>query len=262
MLHELLLSLSGHPSPFLRANASANASDDDNNNNQQPFPGITPPERRLLSSAAHLSDVHIKLIAHTAQIAESHPSIICRAVAGAIRSIHLAAFRKKILDVEESILKNDPDLVGAYHIVPLTAVVGEFRPWVRRMEWLWDLVQFMSRTDEQGGSRCHGSGLIDKLRTELQSGYQDVMEVAGSLVVVAELAWLKQVSAWILYGKLPGFGADDFFVHRVEASEQVRFGAELLGGCLANMRLGLHLCASTVTVFCHASDCLLHALHW
>ncbi|KAF7559820.1 hypothetical protein G7046_g4325 [Stylonectria norvegica] len=209
MLHEILLSLSGHPSPLLRTDApEANA-----------LSGISPAERQLLASAAHLSDVHIKLITYTAQIANSHPSTICRAVATAIDSIHLSAFQRKVLEVEESILEDDPELVGAYNIVPLTAVVGEFTEWTRRMEWLWEMVQFMMAKSKDGAV-CHGARLMDHLKTELLSGYRDVEAAAMSLVSVAEMAWLKQVSAWILYGRLPSFGGDDFFVQKAEGSDE------------------------------------------
>ncbi|KAM0222275.1 hypothetical protein ACHAPQ_008613 [Fusarium lateritium] len=209
MLHEILLSLSGHPSPLLRTDAT------------QPhaLSGVSPAEQQLLASAAHLSDVHIKLISYTAQVANSHPSTICRAVATAIDSIHLSAFQRKVLDVEASILQDDPELVGAYNIVPLTAVMGEFKDWTRRMDWLWEMVQFMLAKDKKGGE-CHGAQLMDRLRLELQSGYRDVQDTAMSLVTVAETAWLKQVSAWILYGRLPSFGSEDFFVQKVEQSDE------------------------------------------
>ncbi|KAK7414817.1 hypothetical protein QQZ08_012489 [Neonectria magnoliae] len=209
MLHEILLSLSGHPSPLLRTDAPE----------PHALAAISPPERQLLASTAHLSNVHVKLISYTAQIADSHPSTICRAVSTAIESIHLAAFQRKVLEVEESILRDNPELVGAYNIVPLTAVVGEFKEWTRRMEWLWEMVQFMLVKNKQG-NLCHGAQLMDRLRTELQSGYQDVATTAMSLVTVAETAWLKQVSAWILYGRLPSFGSEDFFVQKAENSDE------------------------------------------
>ncbi|KAI8661442.1 Spindle pole body component [Fusarium keratoplasticum] len=171
MLHEILLSLSGHPSPLLRTDTS------------QPnaLSGVSPAERQLLASAAHLSDVHVKLISYTAQIANAHPSTICRAVATAIDTIHLSAFQRKVLEVEASILRDDPELVGAYNIVPLTAVVGEFKDWTRRMDWLWEMVQFMLAKDKKG-EVCHGAHLMDRLRLELQSGYRDVQDTAMSLV--------------------------------------------------------------------------------
>ncbi|KAL7800245.1 gamma-tubulin complex component protein [Trichoderma ceciliae] len=219
MLHEILLSLSGHPSPLLRAGSADSGS----------VSGVTPSERQLLASAAHLSDIHIKLIKYAGQAAGAHPSPICRAVGTAIQSIHLSAFQRKVLEVEESILKEDPELVGEYHVVPLTAVMGEFTQWTRRFEWLWDIVQFMMTKDEKG-SACRGSQIMNRLRTELLSGYRDVEEAAMSLVKVAETAWLKQVSAWVLYGRLPNLGGNDFFIQKVDGTAEYIYEPELLPG--------------------------------
>lgn len=210
MLHEILLSLSGHPSPLLRneySDAGAQSL-------------LSAPERELLRTAAHLSELHCNLINHTAHISTSHPSVICRAVSTAITSLHLAAFQRKILDVEDGILRRDAGLVGAYNIVPLTAVMGEFSGWTRKLEWLWGLAQFMTRKRDHG-SMCTGAELMNKLRSELQTGYVDVEETALSLIKVAETAWLKQVSAWVLYGRLPSFAAEDFFVQKDDEDEQV-----------------------------------------
>jgi hypothetical protein len=208
MLHEVLLALSGHPSPLLRNGASKTAQS-----------VLSAPERELLSTAGHLSELHCNLISHTAQIGMSDSSIICKAVSSAIGSIHLAAFQRKILEVEDGILRKDAGLVGAYNIVPLTAVMGEFSGWTRRLEWLWVLVQFMLKKGKN--TKCTGAVLIDKLRSELQTGYADIEETALSLIRVAETAWLKSVCAWILYGQMPSFGGDDFFIRRDADSEQV-----------------------------------------
>ncbi|KAI2469918.1 Spc97/Spc98 family protein [Annulohypoxylon bovei var. microspora] len=207
MLHEILLSLSGHPSPLLRNNYT----------DPKAQSIISPPERELLKTAGHLSDLHCKLISYTAQISASHPSIICRAVSTAINSLYLNAFQRKVLEVEDSILRKDASLVGAYNIVPLTAVIGEFSGWTRRMEWLWDLIQFIDKQNE--GSPCRAAQLINRLRAELQTGYADIGETALSLGRVAETAWLKQVSAWVLYGKIPAFGDVDFFIQKNEDDE-------------------------------------------
>lgn len=214
MLHEILLSLSGHPSPLLRSAAAAGPHGS----------VITPPERELLVGVAHLSDLHVKLLTFCSQIAASHPSAICRAVAIAIKGTHLAAFQRKVLAVEESILRKDASLVGAYDIVPLTAVVGEFDGWARKMEWLWQMMEVMLDKQQAADGRervCTGARIMNRLRAELQTGYQDLEEAARSLVRVAETAWVKQVSAWILYGRLPGFGAGDFFIQPAEDAEEV-----------------------------------------
>lgn len=223
MLHEILLSLSGQPSPLLRTAASAVPDDDAAAAGLDRL--VSPPERALLARVARLSHLHAKLLAGTAQTAAEHPSTICRAVAAAIEATHLAAFQRKVLEVEAAILRQDAALVGAYDIVPLTAVVGEFDGWTRRMEWLWDLAQFMEQTERaSSGERsvCTGAALIDRLRGSLQTGYADIEETARSLVRVAEIAWLKQVSAWVLYGRLPSFGADDFCIRRANDDDEVR----------------------------------------
>lgn len=201
MLHEILLSLSGHPSPLLTADHSS------------PTSILSPPEKSLLSSIAHLSDLHCKLIAQTATVGSTHPSSICQAVATAIKTTHLSSFQRKVLEVEDGILRKDAGSVGAYNIVPLTAIVGEFSGWVRRMEWFLELVEFMLRGSE--GKKCTGAVVIDRLCDAMQTGYVDIEEAALSLVKVAETAWLKQVSAWVLYGRLPVFGREDFFVQQM-----------------------------------------------
>jgi hypothetical protein len=73
-----------------------------------------------------------------------------------------------------------------------------------------------------GGGACSVAQLIDRLRRELQSGFVDIEETAQSLVKSAEMAWLKQVSAWILYGRLPSLGGDGFFVRLAKGENEVR----------------------------------------
>ncbi|KAI0404410.1 Spc97/Spc98 family protein [Xylaria palmicola] len=211
MLHEILLSLSGHPSPLLRNDYSDSAASS----------LISPPERELLATAAHLSDLHCDLRDQTSRISSAHPSAICRAVSTAITAVHLAAFQRKIIEVEDGILRRDAALVGAYNIVPLTAVIGQFSGWTRRLEWLWGLIEFMTADlATEDGLPLQGAKLIDKLRGELQTGYADVAETALSLLQVAETLWLKQVAAWVLYGRRPAVAAYDFFICEDEEEEQ------------------------------------------
>lgn len=205
MLHEILLSLSGHPSPLLNSN-------DIRGESKSVLSPLSPSEKALLSSVAHLSNIHCNLISHTAKISALHPSSICQAVATAIASTHLKKFQQHVLDVENRILRRDAGSVGAYNIVPLTAVVGEFSEWTRRMEWFRELVAFLRIETEKGPRYCTGAQAIDRLCEEVQTGYTDIEEAALSLVTVAEAAWLKQVSTWLLYGRLPKYGGEDFFI--------------------------------------------------
>lgn len=212
MLHEILLSLAGHPSPLLRSASDPSTAASSSI--------ITPSERELLAQAAHLSDLNIKLITSTDQVSASHPSPVCRAVASSVTSTHLAAFQDKILQVEEGILQQHPEYVGAYNIVPLTTVMGEFAPWRRRLEWLWSAMKYMMR-EGSGRPPCSAAQIIDWLRSELKSGYRDVEQAALGLVAAAETAWLKQVSAWILYGRLPNIGGDDFFIRQLTGADGI-----------------------------------------
>ena len=209
MIHEILLSLSGHPSPLFDAKG-------DNIVVNESFPLLSPPEKALLSSIGQLSKLHRDLKAHIGRISSSHSSTICRAVASSIQTVHLARFQQKILDVEERILKKDSSIVGAYQIVPLAAVVGEFEEHHRLLEWLWQLVLLIHPISpkDSGSAACTGPGLIDKLRHESQTGYPDIQNAALELEKVAEVAWLRQLATWVLYGRLPTYGAHDFFVHQ------------------------------------------------
>lgn len=212
MLHEILLSLSGHPSGLF------DAPKDSPHVTSTPLSLLSPPEAELLSSLGHLSRLHRRTRDHVAAVAANHPSTVCRAVATAISSHHLDKFQRKVLDVEGRILKQDASTVGAYNIVPLAGIVSEFSEWIKLMEWLWDISNYMLDSSERGhkgkSSKTISSGaeLIDKLRIEAQTGYPDVESAALHLGAVAETSWLRQLSTWLLYGRLPSFGASDFFI--------------------------------------------------
>ncbi|KAF1990730.1 hypothetical protein K402DRAFT_410176 [Aulographum hederae CBS 113979] len=210
MLHEILLSLSGHPSAL------------------EDLP-LSPSESALLSSLQLLAQRHRELRAHLVLVA-SHSSTICRAVAAAITSSHLARFQKKILEVESRILRKDARSVGAYNIVPLAAVVAEFEEWTRLMDWLWGVACFMLPPGKST-TQCSGAAIMDKLRIEAQTGYPELEEAALELSKVAESSWLRQLSSWILYGRLPAFGGDDFFIQEGlsdDAEEAFRAESKLL----------------------------------
>ena len=126
------------------------------------------------------------------------------------------------------------------------------------MDWLWEMVQFMLAKDKKG-NECHGAQLMDRLRLELQSGYRDVQETALSLVAVAETAWLKQVSAWILYGRLPSFGSEDFFVQKVEESEEVSLRTDPNRTLL--MEAGIYITVESVARLRDTRHSFFHAFH-
>lgn len=233
MLHEILLSLSGHPSALFEDSTQPALKQDS-------FPLLSPPEKALLSSIGRLSRLHQNLRAHAATISSAHSSMICRAVAASISFTQLARFQRKILDVESQILRKDAAAVGAYNIVPLAGVVGQFDEWTRLMEWLWEMSCYMLpvKSDDfrpqEADARiaCSGAGIIDKLRQEAQTGYPDIETAATELIEVAEKAWLKQLSTWVLYGRLPAYGGDDFFIqaddHAADGPPEFRANSKLL----------------------------------
>lgn len=223
MLHEILLSLSGHPSALFDAQHGST------HVTSSARRLLSPSETELLASIGHLSRLHRKTRDHVAKIGSSHPSTVCRAVSTAMTSYHLDNFQRKILDVESKILKQDASAVGAYNIVPLAGIVGEFSEWVRLMEWLWGISNFMlsselpSKSEKASRTAASGSEVIDRLRTEAQTGYPDIEEAAHYLGKVAETAWLRQLSTWLLYGRLPSFGASDFFIAQADEDSDESF---------------------------------------
>lgn len=216
MLHEILLSLSGQPSPLLGSPQVEDGIPQDD------FTLLSPPEKALLQSIGHLSELHAKLRSHTSLISSSHRSMVCRSVSTAIATIHLGEFQKKILEVERAILAEDSGYVGGYGIVPLSIIVGEFTPWTRRMEWLWEIALYMRPETSQSVQfhECSGAALVNHLRDALQTGYTDIKDMTIQLVTAAEAAWMKQISMWLLYGKLPMYGKEDFFIQEDPTTEQ------------------------------------------
>ena len=222
MLHELLLCLSGHPSPII-----ANGKD-------SPFHALlSPPEHALLKTlSTDLGDKHLYIRYEATSISKTHPSIVCRAVAATVILVHLENFQQRILEVEKDILQDDPKYVGAYKVVPLSAMVTAFDGWRRKLSWLKDLVNFIKQPGASERQRdpgfgkeeaCSAGEVIQWVRDASHTGYPEIEQMALQVVGVAEMAWLKQVASWVLYGNHPG-GAD-FFVARKGGKEDSRNSA-------------------------------------
>ena len=218
MIHELLLGISGHSSPLLSSSAGELG---DSNGFLESV--LSPAERALLKSLAQgLGERNRNIRINASAISSSHPSTICRAVSTAIVSIHLASFQRRILEVEKTILEQDASIVGAYNIVPLSAVAEAFDGWTRKLEWLWDLIQFIQAKDSSKHPQvrlstrdfCAAAELLKHLEVSTHTGYPDIERISLNLLKVAETAWLKQTSTWVLYGRHPTSGAADFFITR------------------------------------------------
>ncbi|TQS34985.1 hypothetical protein Golomagni_04609 [Golovinomyces magnicellulatus] len=227
MIHEILLSLSGHPSPLLNNDYSSSSSI------------LSPSEKALLASIAHLSDLHCKLLTHTSTVRATHDSSICQAVATAIRYKHLSRFQRKILEVEDSLLRNDVGNTEEYSVIPMTALVEKFSGWRRVMEWLLEVIEYIIEGDNTTKVKCSGAMIIDYLCEAIQTGYVDIEEVALSLITASETAWLKQISSWVLYGRLPSFGIEDFFIQIVGTDKKdFESKKELLPAFVSDMTAG------------------------
>lgn len=211
MLHEILLALSGHPSSLFPADSEKNFENSSEFINSD-LPLLSPSEEALLETIANLARLHRQIREHAEKIISEHESNVCRAVAASLLHVHLGRFQRKIIDVESQMLTHNATLVGAYNIVPLSAVVGEFDEWTRRMQWYWNTARFIQSPSRTKASSATGAVLIDHLRVESQTGYPDVESAAIQLSQVAEKAWMKQVSVWLLYGALATHGSSDFFI--------------------------------------------------
>jgi len=144
--------------------------------------------------------------------------MICRAVSSSMSDVHLGRFMDKIIQVETSILKKDAGYVGAYEIVPLSTIVSDFAPWTRRLEWLWSMVRQMNLDSAGRQTKASAASILDLLEQETHTGYADIEDMAVALLTVAQKAWMRAASVWVLYGKLPMSGADDFCVKQYPRS--------------------------------------------
>ena len=210
MLQEIFLSLSGYHSDIWERVKEGDGG------NEGLHKYVSPPEKAMLAVLGQISQLHLEIKEAAARIAATHPSVICRTVGSAVAENHLAAFRKKVLDVESSILQKDSGYVGAYNIVPLSTVVGEFAPWSRRLEWLLSLTRYMEGQDKAKGKGrpCTGKDILDFLYDETHTGYSDVEDMSLDFLICAQKLWVRSLASWVLYGKLSSFGADDFFIRQ------------------------------------------------
>ncbi|KAI5785599.1 gamma-tubulin complex component protein [Peziza echinospora] len=206
MIHELLIILSGHPSPLFTPTLPAT------------FPLVSQAERELLNSLASLGNIHISLRQQCSQIVSSHRSIIARAIASGIDAHHLQHFRDQVVRVEASVLTRESGVVGGYDIVALSKILSEFEGWDRILQYLDGLTTLMlgGLSSEDEGDWVRGAQLINRLRKDIHTGYPSLEQVALHLLQVAETTWLRQISTWVLYGRLPTFGSEDFFIKEKE----------------------------------------------
>src|SRR2546425_939145 len=104
MLHELLLSLSGHPSPLF---STSTVNNDGQHSARRGLPILSPAEQALTSNLAQIGNLHRQLLKYTQKISSFHPSTICRAVATSISTKQLVNFQRTVCAIEKEILTKD-----------------------------------------------------------------------------------------------------------------------------------------------------------
>lgn len=136
-------------------------------------------------------------------------------------------------------------MVGGYDIVSLALILGSFEGWERVLRYLHSLTEsILSVSDAPEGGHARGgrgrsitgAELINRLRADIYTGFPTLEAVALHLLEVAETAWLREVSTWVLYGRLPSsssFGSSsasaDFFITEDESEVQNPGGEEEIG---------------------------------
>jgi Gamma tubulin complex component N-terminal/Gamma tubulin complex component C-terminal len=151
-----------------------------------------------------LAFLHKTLKLSISKLIHSHPSTVIRAIISSIQQ-KLHEFQLAIENIEKMILTRDDSVVGAYDIVPLARLTTLLGEWDRIIGYLCGLVG--SITMESTGAQ-----VFARLQQEQHTGYPDIAHLIVALIATGEEAWLRQVSSWVLYGRLPQLGHSDFFI--------------------------------------------------
>lgn len=146
--------------------------------------------------------------------------------------------------------------MGVYDIVSLAQVLSGFEGWERTLRYLHELVEAMSPGaggGDRGKQPLSGAGIIDRLRGDIYTGFPTLEVVALHLLKIAETAWLREVSTWVLYGRLPSsfsHGASspstDFFITEVDGGVQ-SLGGEEDAGVMKEYVITKHLVPKCIT---------------
>jgi hypothetical protein len=205
MLQELLLAISGLASPLVHV--------DNHGKRAIPAPALSSSEFALVNQIARIGSLESEARSRATEIASHHPSTICRAIASAVLT-DLDKFQEDVVSVEHSILGHDSLLVGAYNVVPISGLLIPLDRWSRILPWVRQFLLFIQVSDGKLAGdldgRRSGAQAIDRLRRESQTGYHEIESTVLRLLSVGESSWLRQVSTWILYGRLPLFNDEDF----------------------------------------------------
>lgn len=204
MLHELLLVLQAHESSIFKPWPPSPSTPEtvvlDSTLND-----IHPSERAALNTLAHLSFLHKSLRTSIARIVHTRSSIVVRAIVSSIQNPLLNDFQDAVQDIERMILTRDNSIVAAYDIVPLARLSSLLGEWDTRINYLHKFVSNIT-------SKSTGAQVLNQLQQDQHTGYPDIAAIVVKLIAVGEETWLRQVSSWVLYGRIPQLGSSDFFI--------------------------------------------------
>jgi len=151
-------------------------------------------------------------------------------------------------------LKRQTGIVDGYDIVSLAKVMSGFDGWDRILRYLNDLVEVIAPSKEKDGVWMSGAEIINRLRKDIYTGYPSLEEVSLHLLEIAETAWLREISTWVLYGRLPSsstYGSSsastDFFITEVEGDVVQNPGGEEEMGVLKEYTINKTLLPGFVT---------------
>ena len=205
MLHELLLVLQAHESSIFKPWPPPPSSPetiilDSTLNN------IHPSERAALNNLAHLSFLHKSLRTSISHIIQTHSSVVVRATVSYVQNPLLVGFQDTVQDIEQMILTRDDSVVAAYDIVPLARLSTLLGEWDTRIQYLYKFISNIT-------AESSGAQVLNQLQQDQHTGYPEIAAIVGKLIAVAEETWLRQVSSWVLYGRISQMGSSDFFIH-------------------------------------------------
>lgn len=162
-------------------------------------------------------------------------------------------------------LQRESGMVGGYDIVSLAKILGGFEGWERVLRYLHSLTEAIlpgsgtleeKRGKVKAGSKksITGAELINRLRADIHTGFPSLEAVALHLLKIAETAWLREISTWVLYGRLPSsssFGSNsassDFFITETEGEAVQNPGGEEEMGVLKEYTITKRLLPEFVT---------------
>lgn len=197
MLTEVLLVLAGYPSGVIKPGSLID-------------PVLSNAEKGLLVQVAQFGQVHgnvktkIDQIRRHSDSRKRYPACV-HAIAAVIEDNIVGELDSQLLKLESDIVQEDSVYVGGNKIVSLSYIVSlTVKAWERRINYSDNLLNYIMSEE----STC---AIIERLNEDVTTGYGDLEPVANACLIAAQKAWIRMLSSWIVYGRLP-FTTDAFMI--------------------------------------------------